>query len=111
MARFVDELSRTHTCGQLRLSDADSEVVLMGWVQRQRDRGGVVFVDLRDREGITQITFDRAVDEKAFVQAQRLRQLSDCLFNCFGKSASQPFSALAEGLQVGPRDGAMAPGI
>ena len=44
MGRFIDELKRTHTCGELRLEDADSEVVLMGWVQRLRDRGGVIFV-------------------------------------------------------------------
>ncbi len=73
MARFIDELKRTHTCGELRLDDADSEVVLMGWVQRQRDRGGVVFVDLRDREGVTQVTFDKSVEEAAFEVGQRLR--------------------------------------
>ena len=66
MARFVDELKRTHSCGELRLSDVDSEVVLMGWVQRQHDRGGVVFIDLRDRDGVTQVTFDRSVAPEAF---------------------------------------------
>jgi aspartyl-tRNA synthetase len=73
VARFVDELKRTHTCGQLRLTDVDSEVVLMGWVQRQHDRGGVVFLDLRDREGVTQITFDRSVAPEAFEAASRVR--------------------------------------
>ncbi|HJL16437.1 MAG TPA: aspartate--tRNA ligase [Sandaracinaceae bacterium LLY-WYZ-13_1] len=73
MARFIDELKRTHSCGELRLDDADSEVVLMGWVQRRHDRGGVVFVDLRDREGFTQVTFDKQVSEDAFAVAEEVR--------------------------------------
>ncbi|MCB9596453.1 MAG: aspartate--tRNA ligase [Sandaracinaceae bacterium] len=73
MARFIDELKRSHTCGELRLSDVDAEVVLMGWVQRTRDRGGVIFVDLRDRDGLTQVTFDKSEDEAAFTIAGQLR--------------------------------------
>jgi aspartyl-tRNA synthetase len=73
VARFIDELKRTHSCGELRLDDADTEVVLMGWVQRRHDRGGVIFVDLRDREGFTQITFDKQVSEAAFAVAEEVR--------------------------------------
>jgi aspartyl-tRNA synthetase len=66
---FLGELRRTHTCGELRASDAGRRAILMGWVHRRRDHGGVLFVNLRDREGVTQIVFkadgDPAVHNKA----------------------------------------------
>src|SRR5215813_3585426 len=66
---FLGDLRRTHTCGQLRAADAGKRAILMGWVHRRRDLGGVLFIHLRDRDGVTQLVFradgDPAVHAKA----------------------------------------------
>ena len=73
MARFIDELKRTHDCGAVRASDIGKEVVLFGWVAIRRDHGSLVFVDLRDRGGVTQIVFDADASKEAHEIANALR--------------------------------------
>ncbi len=70
---FLGELQRTHMCGQLRASDAGSRVLIMGWVHRRRDLGKVIFIHLRDREGVTQIVFSAGTDEAVHDKAEALR--------------------------------------
>ena len=70
---FLGDLRRTHSCGRLRAVDAGQRAILMGWVHRRRDHGAVIFVDLRDREGITQIVFQSSVDEAVHARAEHIR--------------------------------------
>lgn len=73
MTDLLGDLKRTHHCCQLRDTDIDTEVVLMGWVQRSRDHGGVIFVDLRDREGITQVVFNPEFSKAVHDKVQEIR--------------------------------------
>src|SRR5262249_7510982 len=73
-AKFLEEIQRTHSCGALREGDIGTTVVLDGWGGRARDQGGAIFVDLRDRDGITQVFFDREVSPPAHRQAEHLRR-------------------------------------
>ncbi len=72
MAESMGNLSRTNYCGDLRRYNVEAEVVLMGWVQKRRDHGGLIFVDLRDRTGIIQVVFNPEQAE-AFAKAETIR--------------------------------------
>ena len=63
---------RTHTCGELRLSNNNETVTLTGWVQKSRDLGGMTFVDLRDRYGITQLAFNMDTNADLCTRARKL---------------------------------------
>ncbi len=73
MLDFLGDLRRTHTCGALRASDAGKRAVLMGWVNRRRDLGNLIFIDVRDRTGITQVVFDRERSPRLHDKAAALR--------------------------------------
>ena len=73
MLDTLGNLKRTSHCGALRASDADKEVVLMGWVHRRRDLGQLIFIDLRDRAGIAQIVFNKEQNAEAHKKAEDLR--------------------------------------
>ncbi len=73
MGESIKGLKRTNYCGELRLSDAGKEVTLFGWCQRQRDLGNLIFIDLRDRTGIIQLSFNDRTDREIFSKAQSVR--------------------------------------
>jgi len=71
--QFISEVKRTHSCGALRAADLGKEVVLFGWVQFRRDHGGLIFIDLRDRDGLTQVVFDPGISKEAHALAESFR--------------------------------------
>ncbi|MBE6082978.1 MULTISPECIES: aspartate--tRNA ligase [Tissierellales] len=73
MGEKMGNLRRTDMCGNLRLDDVGREVILMGWVQRQRNLGSLIFVDLRDTSGITQVVFDDTISKEIFKKAEKIR--------------------------------------
>jgi aspartyl-tRNA synthetase len=70
---FISQVKRTHGCGELTARDVGKTVVLFGWVQNRRDHGGAVFIDLRDRHGLTQVVFEPDIDPEAHALAGTLR--------------------------------------
>ncbi len=73
MSEFMGNLRRTSYCGVLSLEDVNKEVVLTGWVQKRRNLGSLIFVDLRDRTGIVQVVFDQSATPDLFAKAETIR--------------------------------------
>ena len=92
---------RTHTCGELRKENIGATVELSGWVYRRRDHGGVIFIDLRDRYGVTQIKFDldHGTNKEVMKEADQLR--SEWVVNVKGKVAARPAEMINSKLATG----------
>ena len=73
MLDFLGNLERTHLCGELRAANAGQQVVLMGWVNRRRDHGNLIFLDLRDRSGICQIVLDKELVPEGHAKGEQVR--------------------------------------
>jgi aspartyl-tRNA synthetase len=69
----IGELKRSHSCGELSLKNSGQDVVLMGWVQKRRDHGGVIFLDLRDRSGVVQVVLSPDTGGLPFQRANSVR--------------------------------------
>ena len=90
---------RTHTCGELTKEDKDKKVILSGWVNSRRDHGGLIFVDLRDRYGLTQITFDPRVSKESWKTAENLR--NEYVIRIEGKVILRPNDMINSKLKTG----------
>ena len=99
MTDALGEMRRTHNCCELSADDVGTKVVLMGWVQRRRDHGGVIFVDLRDREGITQVVFNPTVDKEIHEKAHAIR--NEYVLGIHGNVMKRPEGMINPGLITG----------
>ncbi|MBU1044345.1 MAG: aspartate--tRNA ligase [Candidatus Omnitrophica bacterium] len=92
-------MQRTHNCGQLNLKDENKQVVLSGWLNSRRDHGGLIFIDLRDREGFTQIVFDPQVNSSVHELAQSLR--NEFVISVKGKVSARPEGTINSKIATG----------
>ena len=73
MSEILENKNRTHKCGKINKSMVGEKVTIMGWVQKRRDFGGLIFIDLRDRSGLVQVVFNPDIDDESFNKADKLR--------------------------------------
>ena len=92
-------MMRTHTCGELTKKDAGKTVELSGWVYRRRDHGGVIFIDLRDRYGLTQIKFNPEIEKDVWQEADKLRD--EWVVNIKGQVVLRPDDMINNKLATG----------
>jgi len=99
MMDLLGDLKRTGHCGDLRKKDVDREVILLGWVQRRRDLGGLIFVELRDRQGVVQVVFNPELSSASHEKAQSLR--SEYVVAVQGMVVARPEGTVNQRLNTG----------
>lgn len=99
MMDMMENTKRTHKCGELTMANCGQTVTLMGWVQRRRDHGGLIFVDLRDRYGLAQVVFDPEVGTEIFSKAEALR--NEFVIAVTGLVRQRPEGTINENLATG----------
>ncbi|WP_243371205.1 aspartate--tRNA ligase [Geotalea sp. SG265] len=99
MIDFLGDWKRTHYCGTLTAADTGKEVVLMGWAHRRRDHGGLIFIDLRDREGLAQVVFDPDKSAAAHHKAETVR--NEYVVAVKGKVIPRPEGTVNPNLRTG----------
>ena len=96
---FLGDWRRTHTCGSLRATDAGKKTVLMGWVNRRRDFGSLIFVDMRDRWGVTQVVFNKESNAALHEKASGLR--SEFVIAVSGKVKQRETATINKNIPTG----------
>jgi len=96
---FLGDWKRSHYCGELSADDIGKEVILMGWVMRRRDHGGLIFIDMRDRDGLTQVVFDPEKCAEAHKKAETVR--NEYVLAVKGNVAPRPQGTLNPNLKTG----------
>ncbi|GAM09315.1 aspartate--tRNA ligase [Geobacter sp. OR-1] len=99
MIDFMGDWKRTGYCGALTSADLGKEVVLMGWAMRRRDHGGLIFIDLRDREGIAQVVFDPEINPESHAKAESVR--SEFVLAVKGKVIPRPEGTVNPNMKTG----------
>ena len=95
----IETRYRTHTCGQLRKTDVGREIRLAGWVHSYRDHGNLVFIDLRDRDGLTQLVFDPdACGQAVHDEARKLR--GEWVISIAGEASEQELATLNQKVET-----------
>ncbi len=102
MAESLGDWKRTHTCGSLRAQDIGGQVTLMGWVAKRRDHGGVIFIDLRDRHGLTQVVFRPDLNPEVHGKAEAIR--NEFVLAVKGRVESRPEGMANPNLSTGEID-------
>jgi aspartyl-tRNA synthetase len=96
---FLGDWKRSHYCGELTADDIGKEIILMGWVMRRRDHGGLIFIDLRDRDGLSQVVFDPEKSGEAHKKAESMR--NEYVIAVKGTVAPRPEGTVNPNLKTG----------